>query len=237
MALSAKQAETRDLVNFCRHAEAMGARVSEMPPWDEPNTGVHSPKSFHYDKDGKYGQAADINYGRPGTSASEREMLTYLSVVAESFGLGVIYARYGTVGSAAQHTAHLHVDVGSWTNLGKGPRKPTPGDSVVWDTQPAIHAARDNLAGNETKRRLNALREASNRGGVDFPHGVKYAQDVVGTKEDGKWGPLSRLAHDETVRGVQKVWKSAGLYTGELDGIWGPLMDAAWRKFIDRYGR
>lgn len=237
MALSDKSATTRDLVNFCNYAQARGARVSEMPPFDAVTPGVHNPKSFHYDRDGKYGQAADINYGKPGTSSEERAMLAHLVTVAQSFGLGVIYALYGTQGSASAHKTHLHVDVGSWTQLGNGARRPTPGDSCVWDVQPHLHANRDNLAGPDTRKRLNAVRASSNFGGKKFPYGIRFAQDVVGTKADNKWGVQSRGAHDDTVADIQAVLKRYGYYTGRVDGIWGPLMDKGYMSFVGHYGR
>jgi len=236
MAMSKKVATTESLVRFCRYAERKGARVGEMHGFATVHR-VHSANSFHYDKDGKYGQAADINYGAAGTSHAERDMLNHLIVVARSFGLSVIYAKYGTTGSASAHKTHLHVDVGSWSNLGSksGAFRTTPGDGVVWETQPTIHAMQDNLSGDETVKRLNALREASNHGGVDFPYGVEFAQNVVDTIEDDVWGVNSRGAHDHTMVDLQKVWKSAGLYKGKIDGIWGPLMDNAFISFKNQF--
>lgn len=241
MALSKQSAPLRNLVILKAYAKRLGVRVTESFPEDAPNPGVHNPNSWHYDSGTHRGTthslAADFNYGVAGASQTERDMLAHLVTVAQSLGLAVIYALYGTTGSAGAHRTHLHADVGSVTNLGKGPRKPTPGDAVVWDTQPVIHAAQDNLAGNETKRRLAALREASNYGGRDFPFGVEFTQDVVGTKEDGAWGPKSRAAHDTTMEKLQDAWKQVDLYAGEVDGIWGPKMEAGYRKFLDRYGR
>lgn len=241
MALSAQSADLECLVLFKEYAERLGCRVTESLPQDKPDPTAHMRDSWHYDVGTSHGQrhskAADINYGAPGAGIGEREMLRHLVVVGESLGLGIIYALYGTIGSAGAHKTHLHADVGSVTNLGKGARRNTPGDQCVWMTQRAIHAERDNLAGRETKTRLYALREASRYGGNDFPYGVEFAQDVVGTKVDNAWGPNSRSAHDTTTEDVQAVWSKFGLYDGELDGVWGPKMEAAWKAFLARYGR
>src|SRR5690606_29855311 len=115
MALSAKLAPTEALVAICDLAIAMGGSVTEMPPWDAPNKGAHDPKSFHYDRDGKYGQAADINF-----TTDERAKIIRLIRSCQAAGVSVIYARDGVVGAAAKHRTHLHADVGSYTNLGTG---------------------------------------------------------------------------------------------------------------------
>lgn len=240
MALSEQQAPLRNLVIFKRIATEMGCRLTEGAP-EDPKIGSHTPHSWHYDtgmyKGVKHGLAIDVNYGAPGTSPEEQRILALLAVIGQSLGLGIIFALNGTMGSAADHKTHLHADVGSVSNTGRGARPATPGDACVWDTQWKIRAAHDNLAGDETKRRLYALREASKYGGVDFPFGVKYTQDVVGTKKDGDWGPNSRGSHDDTISQVQEVWRSYGLYTGKIDNVWGPLMEEAWRRFLNRYGR
>jgi hypothetical protein len=184
----------------------------------------------------KHSRAADINYGRAGISTEEMNMLKHLRKVAESMGLGVILAEFGTVGAAAQHRDHLHVDNGSYSNTGKGSRRATPGDLVVWDTQPKVRAQQDNLVASETKKRLNALREASKYGGNDFPYGVKFAQSVVGSKQTGKWVAADFKNHDATVKAVKTVWKNAKLLAGAVNTTWDADMEKAYRKFLDRYG-
>ena len=94
--------------------------------------------------------------------------------------------------------------------------------------QKAIHTTPDNKWGPTTEKHFIALREASNWGGNDFPYGVEFAQLVVGTKQDGKWGPKSSAAHDHTVATVQGILKSMGYNPGQIDGKWGPKSEAAY---------
>jgi hypothetical protein len=95
--------------------------------------------------------------------------------------------------------------------------------------QRAVNAAGDNRWGPDTDKHFDALREASNWGGNDFPFGVVYTQKVVGTKPDGKWGPNSKAAHTGTVRTVQRILKSMGHNPGVIDGMWGPKTEAAYQ--------
>ncbi len=81
---------------------------------------------------------------------------------------------------------------------------------------------RDNLWGDDTEKRVGAVRAASRYHGVKFPHGVKLAQRSVGTKVDGSWGANSRAAHDKAVVKIQTVLGVA------RDGIWGPATDRAF---------
>lgn len=237
MALSKRGAPTRNLVALCDYARSQDIRVSEMPPYAGVTSGGHSRNSWHYDRDGRFGQAADFNFGPAGTSKAERDKLELLAVVAVSMGLGVIYALHGTVGSAYAHRTHLHADVGSVSNLGRGAYKRTVGDLVVWDTQPIVHTERDNLCGPHSIKRLEAVQAASNRHGVKFPHGVQFAQEAVGTKPDGDWGPKSRAAHDRTVNALQHVWKPARLYLKGYDTVWGSGMDQALSRLLAKYRR
>lgn len=95
--------------------------------------------------------------------------------------------------------------------------------------QKIVHTAGDNVWGDDTDRRFNAVREASNWGGNDFPYGVAYTQVAVGTNPDNKWGKDSRLAHDQTVRDIQDALKALGYDAGDTDGRWGPTTEAAYQ--------
>lgn len=230
MALSPVGAPLRNLVALKSFVKKTGGYILEALPEDKVDP-VHGKGSFHYDESSFNGtvhsHAADINF-----ASNERENLVRVAAVAQSMGLGVIYSLYGPV---AGHGGHLHADIGSFSSLGRGLRTRTPGDLAVWDTQSVLHGYMDNLAGPDTKKRVLALREASNFGGTDFPFGVEFAQDVVGTTVDGDWGKNSRLAHDKAIRAVQTVWKAAGLYAPSIDTIWGGGMEAAYNKFLARY--
>lgn len=82
--------------------------------------------------------------------------------------------------------------------------------------QHAVRAAEDNIFGPDTSNRWDALYAASRMGGGRFPFGVQFVQGVVGTAQDGSWGPASARAHDACVGGVQQ-W--AGI---TIDGQLGP---------------
>ena len=69
--------------------------------------------------------------------------------------------------------------------------------------QRALHASPDNVWGPDTDKRWRALVAASIYGGIHFPWGVKFTQNVVGTKEDNAWGAKSGAAHDVTVGLIQ----------------------------------
>lgn len=87
--------------------------------------------------------------------------------------------------------------------------------------QEAVGAVPDNVAGPDTRQRINAVAAASNWGGNDFPYGVEYTQRVVGATPDGIWGNASETAHDTTVGLIQAA---VGLIQDE---IYGPATNAA----------
>ena len=113
MALSKQQAPTSHLTAFLAEVAGRGYHVGENPNYGGVNNAVHRPGSWHGD-----GLAADINWRGAG---SERQKLLELIPLAEAYGLGLTFARDGVVGSARTHQGHLHVDVGSWSNYGRGP--------------------------------------------------------------------------------------------------------------------
>jgi hypothetical protein len=91
MALSTQQAPAANLLAFCAEAQRRGFHVGEHPSYGGVNP-VHTRGSWHYD-----GLAADINWRGAG---SERDKLLSLIPLAESYGLGLIFARDGIVGAA-----------------------------------------------------------------------------------------------------------------------------------------
>lgn len=225
MALSKQVTATSSLDHFMAWAKAAGYHVGEHPAYGGVTPGVHRAGSWHDD-----GLAADINKNGP----NERAQLIQAMTVALSFGLAVIFARDGVAGVARNHQGHLHVDVGEWSNYGSGDIRSKRGDAKVWHLQRVLHvdgADRDNLYGPATDKRLYALAASSTHGGGRHPYGVRFTQDVVDAHKDGKWGPGSRSAHDETVAAVQRV---LGV---KDDGVWGPVTDRAWRLVRKSYGR
>ena len=158
---------------------------------------VHMKGSWHYDKDGKYGKAADINKNGP----SERTDLIRAVDVAQRLGLAVIFARDGVRGEAGAHRTHLHVDVGSFSHLGTSSFKPRGGgDVITTGIQRAVAAVEDMVWGPDTDKRADAVRMASAMHGVQFPHGAAYTQAVVRVDTDGVWGNDSRAGHDQIGR-------------------------------------
>ncbi len=226
MAMSPRGCPTENLVALCDWVIANGGRVTEMPPYD-PVTGTHGKGSFHYDRDGKYGQAADITFGPAGASTGENQKLDLTAVVAQSMGLGVTWRAPG-------HHSHLHADVGMYSNVGGTVRTRTPGDIVTCKLQKAVNikaAGRDNLWGDFTDERLEAVRWASAYKGRKFPHGVDTAQTAVGTDVDEIWGRDSNRRHDATVKKIQRI---LGV---DDDGIWGEDTDRAYVSARTKYRR
>jgi len=95
--------------------------------------------------------------------------------------------------------------------------------------QAAVRARVDNDWGPQTDKHCSAVRAASNWAGNEFPYGVEFAQMVVGVKQDGSWGPISRAAHDDTVVAMQTALKTMGFHPGRVDGIWGDQTELAFR--------
>ncbi|MCK9794564.1 hypothetical protein M1843_12480 [Isoptericola sp. 4D.3] len=215
-----QKSSSTTLKAYLSWARAYGFRVSEHPSYGGVTRGAHSRNSWHYD-----GLAADLNWGPAGTSATERSRLRFAIKVADSMGLGVIHARDGSVGSAAGHRGHLHVDVGTTSNYGRGRVAAPAGSRTAQRLQQVAHfplAQRDNLWGPSTDQRLQAIRAASRMHGSKFPYGVKTAQRAVGVTPDGAWGPKSRAAHDKAVAALQRV---VGV---SPTGTWGPATERSY---------
>ena len=102
------------------------------------------------------------------------------------------------------------------------------GPADIRALQRAVRANPDNVAGPNTRSRCYALAAASNWGGNTFPFGVAFTQSVVGTEQDGIWGPASEEAHDNTVEAVQSAVGS------EVDGIYGPDTNTRVNALLDR---
>lgn len=92
--------------------------------------------------------------------------------------------------------------------------------------QQALRATTDGIFGPDSQKRANALRAASGWGKGKFPYGVAFTQGVVGARQDGDWGKLSRKAHDDTTKNLQRA---LGV---EPDGIWGDISEAAYLAFL-----
>ncbi len=201
MALGTQRSPTQALVTFCLWARRNGYAVGEMHGFSAVHP-VHTARSWHYDKDGAYGKAADIN--KNGTD--ERRHLVAAVDRAQELGLAVIYARDGTAGPAAGHRGHLHVDVGPFSHLGTRSFVPRGGGDVVTEAlQRAVRVEADQLWGPVTDRHLEAVRCASRLKGEEFPFGVEFIRQILGVAQDGAWDEPARVAHDVTVAAIRRA--------------------------------
>lgn len=228
MALSRQVTPTYVLNIFNRWAHLNGYRVGEHPDYGGVTPGVHVADSWH-----DLGLASDINWGTNNPSV-ERNRLISASVVAESMGLALTYAQYGTAGSAANHRNHLHVDVGEWSNYGTGNVRRTPGSLVPYRLQEAVFRdpkQRDNIWGDNTEKRLNAVRMSSRMHGTKFPYGIAFTRRILGAGSGKTWDREARQQHDAAVLIVQEVLKV------DQDAVWGPDTDSAYLTARSRYLR
>ena len=97
MALGTQLSPTQTLVTFCLWARRHGYSVGEMHGFSAVHP-VHTGGSWHFDSDGGFGKAADINKNGPDERAELIEALNR----AQELGLGVIFAATGPRGSAAR---------------------------------------------------------------------------------------------------------------------------------------
>ena len=107
--------------------------------------------------------------------------------------------------------------------------QPSSGRPNCSALQGAVRAVTDNIWGEDTDKRLLALRAASLWGGKKFPYGVKFTQNVVGTPADGIWGTGSKTQHDRTTVNVQDALRNMGFNPGSSDGMWGYQTEAAFQ--------
>lgn len=186
MAVTKQVASKATLKKFLAWAARSGYKVGEHPDYGTVHP-VHMKGSWHYEQG-----AADLNFGSNGPA--ERAALITAMSVAESLGLAVTFARDGSVGSAAGHKNHLHVDVGSVSNYGRG------NVAVKRATTTAVPGGGNVVKGND------AIAAVQSR----LKHGYPaYAGNLV---VDGIDGPATKAA-------VREFQRRSGLVA---DGIAGP---------------
>jgi hypothetical protein len=112
-----------------------------------------------------------------------------------------------------------------WVNPSSPVTPPPPPKPDCSSFQRALRVPIDNLWGPQTDKAATALVKAW---GDEFPFGVTFAQRVVGTREDGSWGPVSKRARELTTIGVQRALKDMGFSPGHIDGLWGPHTNSAY---------
>lgn len=227
MALGEQLSPTQTLVTFCLWAQRNGFAVGEMHGFSTVHP-VHKEGSWHFDQEGRFGKAADLNKNGPDENGQLRTAVDR----AQELGLAVIFARDGIQGRAGKHQGHLHVDVGPFSNLGVGGFKPKGGGDVVTQrVQRAVRVGEDQVWGTDTDTAVMAVRFASNLHGVTFPFGVVAAQRAVGAPETGEWDDASRHAHDQTMIAVRTA---LGLPGGV---IWDPATEATFLAARDLRAR
>lgn len=227
MALGTQLSPTQTLVTFCLWARRHGYAVGEMHGFSAVHP-VHTGGSWHFDQEGGFGKAADINRNGP----DERGHLIEALNRAQELGLGVIFARDGSAGVSATHRNHLHVDVGPFGHLGAGSFRPSGGgDQLTEAVQRAVHTTADQVWGAETDARVESVKAASTLMGVGFPHGVAFTQRAVGVADDGVWGRESRRAHDRVTAAIQQALGRPAT------GIWDEAMVAAYTRARDLRSR
>jgi hypothetical protein len=220
MALGRQLSPTQTLVTFCLWARRNGYAVGEMHGFSDVHP-VHTEHSWHFDSEGRFGKAADINKN----GRDERDQLVRAVEVAQELGLATIYARDGVAGVAATHRGHLHVDVGPFSHLGADPFRPTGGgDALTEALQRAVGARVDQIWGPTTDRRLEAVRAASTSKGVTFPQGIPFTRQVVGVEDDVVWDQDARRAHDRVVAALQRALRRTPT------GRWDRATDAAFGR-------
>lgn len=235
MAIGTQVSPVQTLVTFCLWAQRSGFSVDEMHGFSRVHD-VHAPGSWHYDQEKGFGKGMDLNWRRP--NSSERRKLTGASAFAIELGLGVIFARDGSVGPASHHQDHAHVDVGTYSNLGKGDGRARGGGDVLTERlQRVVRATPDQVWGRDTHKRLEAVRAASLLKGTTFPHGIAYTRRVLGLPAGDVWDARSRDAHDAAVRKVQVALARLGYFGGPASGVWSAPLDAAYVKARDRRRR
>jgi hypothetical protein len=113
--------------------------------------------------------------------------------------------------------------------IGQAPKPPGPKPNCV-AFQKAVHTTADNQWGIDTDKCGESLEAATPWGGRKYPYGVRYTQKVVGTTQDGAWGPKSNTALTNTVIAVQKALAGMGFDPKGADGVWGQNTDTAYNS-------
>lgn len=141
-----------------------------------------------------------------------------------------------------KHTIHMHISIRhgktyenrkhSWGYLSAPsvPAKSSSSSAYYGDCtllQKAVRVTPDNYWGDNTEKACNAVRWAVQN---KFPYGVKFAQEVVGTKQDGAWGPNSRAYLKATIVVMQKALSVESHTALRADGIWITQTESAYQK-------
>lgn len=205
---------------------------------------VHAARSFH-----KGDLALDVNW--PNAAQERQKILSIVIPMAKKLGISYIYAEKGTMGSARNHTGHIHLDCGTSTNngrnyiynpgknvdyraiLGQSGKKRRP--KGVW-----VNRQRQNSALTQVVQTIVRAYDRSLK--IDGKYGpatekyVKVWQRGLRQKADGKIGPStvrSYLARAGTIKrgsrgnAVRMVQYIVGV---KRDGVFGPATEQALKE-------
>lgn len=93
--------------------------------------------------------------------------------------------------------------------------------------QKALRQTPDNFWGQGTDKAADAVRWAAQ---TKFPFGVKFAQRVVGVKDDGAWGGASRRALQATILSAQTALIDMSHTKFARTGVWDTPTESAYQK-------
>lgn len=192
-----------------------GYYVLQCAPWQTPSAQFHVPGSFHIWPSPSQGTAGDLNH-RPDSGRDEHYALQKAAIVCLEAGLSITFPltwednEHGTVANHCGANLHLHVDCGSYSNVGKGAQRTAD--------------VKDEL--------LTYLRKAT--ASQVLAHGstgadVRELQRAAGVTSDGIFGDKTEAA----VKALQRQLKRADLYAGKIDGVWGVQSQTAYATFCD----
>lgn len=101
--------------------------------------------------------------------------------------------------------------------------------------QKAVRVTPDNQWGPSTEKACDAIRNAGQK---KFPYGVAFVQSVIGTKQDGAWGGVSRRALQATVLEAQVALIEMSHRKFPRTGTWDTNTESAYqavRKICKRF--
>ncbi len=93
--------------------------------------------------------------------------------------------------------------------------------------QKAVRVPADNQWGPGTDKACDAVRNAGQK---KFPFGIKFVQGVVGVKQDGAWGGVSRRALQATVLKAQTALVEMSHTKFNRTGVWDTPTESAYQK-------
>lgn len=195
MALSPVRSTEATLWDYLDDMHALGFEIFEDGYYDKVDV-AHAAGSFHYDHNPRTGRghAGDVNWPRAGEERAK--ILSVALPEARRRGLAVTYSQHAHV---PNHDDHLHVDIGTYSNIGYGaqilPGTGHDGGSNVHRPDTVVNAGDSGSAVKRVQRAVGA--KADGEFGSKTAADVKRVQKILGVKADGKWGPATQKAYEK----------------------------------------